>query len=209
MPSLRPSCDVEATRCCRTTGRTARVIRTLGQRLANGVEHCGLEALERRVVGRRVPIIPDRGRVVRPFLIFRIFVLDLFFRMVFSPAIPAHRGRPPGTDRRRSRERRLRAGLDHPRTRVASQPACRTEVKCRGGAPRGRARLRHWRAEHPRKGVPVLPRFPPRAFRPSRPGRKRGSTTGAAFRTSALAALHSLALRRSIAWRSSFEGRGT
>ena len=56
-------------------------------------------------------------------------------------------------------------GLDHPARRR------------RGGAPRGRARLRYWRVEHPRK-----------VFR-----RDREPATGAAFRTSALAALHSLA----------------
>ena len=43
-------------------------------------------------------------------------------------------------------------------------------VQRRGGAPRGRARLRYWRAERLRKGVPVLPRF----FLAV--GRKRGST---------------------------------
>jgi hypothetical protein len=35
----------------------------------------------------------------------------------------------------------------------------RPDLRRRGGAPRGRARLRHWRAERLRKGVPVLPRF--------------------------------------------------
>jgi hypothetical protein len=35
----------------------------------------------------------------------------------------------------------------------------RPAQRCRGGAPRGRARLRYWRAERLRKGVPVLPRF--------------------------------------------------
>src|SRR5215204_2748521 len=55
----------------------------------------------------------------------------------------------------------------------------------RGGAPRGRAPLRHWGAGTPSQGVPACP-FPPR----KREGDKHA--TGAAFRTSALAALHSL-----------------
>jgi hypothetical protein len=68
------------------------------------------------------------------------------------------------------------------------QPAC----KRRGGAPRGRARLRHWRVEHPRKvfrcSLVSSSRTPTRSA-----GEETGEHQGAAFRTSALAALHSLA----------------
>jgi len=58
-------------------------------------------------------------------------------------------------------------------------------VGCRGGAPRGRARLRHWRAGTPSQGVPAWP------LSASQTGRDFHAS-GAAIRTSALAALRSL-----------------
>jgi hypothetical protein len=72
-------------------------------------------------------------------------------------------------------------------TRVVRAAGVGTEAeKRRSGAPRGRARLRHWRVEHPRK---VFRRVLSPA---SQPG-EGSHATGAAFRTSALAALRSLA----------------